>query len=224
MLAGLLSGIAAAALVAGAIVLLPRSNGVHAPEPQSVGETTATGPGSGSAAGAKGGMPRTGAPVEVSTADGSRYRIAAVTAGIDAAGTAPQGAAAQAARTPTAYIDYVLSNPSKRRVLLDYPGDVFLRRDAVAPEARGRCMWQAGVPETMCTPPTRSRVVRTLAGGRLQPGDGGDRYMPPRSSYLVRVTVDVPVTSGIKRSDLRLYIWKQLYMADRLAQEAPMPR
>ncbi|XVQ11806.1 hypothetical protein ACQP1W_04240 [Spirillospora sp. CA-255316] len=220
--AGLVSGIAAAGLIAGAIVLLPRSAGVEVrTEPQTVGETSGTGSGSG--AGATGRAPRTGAPVEVGTADGSRYRIAAVTAGADAGGVAPQQSS-PSARSSSPYIDYVLSNASKQRVLLDFPGDVFLRRDLVASQARGRCMWQAGVPETMCTPPIRSEVIRTISGGRLEPGDGGDKYMPPGASYLVRATVDVPVAKGIKRSDLRLYIWKQLYMADRLAKEAPFPR
>ncbi|MFC5752280.1 hypothetical protein [Actinomadura rugatobispora] len=222
--AGLVSGIAAAALVAGAIVLLPRSTGVEVrPEPQSVGGTSGTGSGTAPGTGSKGRPPRTGTPVEVGTADGSRYRIAAVTAGADDGGVAPQQSSAPV-RASSPYIDYVLTNPSRQRVLLDFPGDVFLRRALVAPQARGRCMWQAGVPETMCTPPIRSEVVRTLSGGRLEPGDGGDRYMPPGASYLVRATVDVPVAKGIRRSDLRLYIWKQLYMADRLAKEAPFPR
>jgi hypothetical protein len=222
-MAGLVSGVAAAGLIAGAVVLLPRSTGVEVrPEPQSVGGTSGTGSGSGT--GSTGRAPRTGAPVEVGTADGSRYRIAAVTAGADAGGGVTPQQSSPSARTSSPYIDYVLSNPSRQRVLLDFPGDVFLRRDLVAPQARGRCMWQAGVPETMCTPPIRSEVVRTISGGRLEPGDGGDRYMPPGASYLVRATVDVPVTAGIRRSDLRLYIWKQLYMADRLAKEAPFPR
>jgi hypothetical protein len=121
-----------------------------------------------------------------------------------------------------AYIEYILSNPADRQVLLDFPGDVFVKRDLVAEKDRGRCMWQAGVPEDMCTPPARSEVVRTLSGGPLIGGDGG-RYMPPRSSYLVRATGEVSVDRKIKRSDLGLYIWKQLSMADELARQAPFP-
>jgi hypothetical protein len=33
----------------------------------------------------------------------------------------------------------------------------------------------------------------------------------------------VPVSERTKRTDLRLYVWKQLYMADQLAKEAPFP-
>ncbi|GAA4064585.1 hypothetical protein [Actinomadura miaoliensis] len=165
---------------------------------------------------------RAGSPVDVGTADGSRYRLQAVTGGLgDGAVTTQQSS--QPPHKSFPYIDYILSNPTGDRVLLDFPGDVFVRRNLVAARDRGRCVWQAGVPETMCTPPTRSEVVRTLSGGALIVGDGGDRYMPPRSSYLVRATVEVPVDRRLRRGDLRLYVWKQLYMADRPAREAPFP-
>ncbi|WP_207400127.1 hypothetical protein [Actinomadura fibrosa] len=166
-------------------------------------------------------LPRSGTPIEVGTADGARYRIAAVTGGVD------DGLVTTSQKPPSgtsfAYIEYVLTNPTRGKVLLDFPGDVFLKRDLVTPQARGRCMPQAGVPDDMCTPPTKSEVLRRLAGGELIAGDGGDRYMPGGSSYLVRATVDVPVARRLSRADMGLYVWKQLYMADRLAQHAPFP-
>ncbi|MFB4317325.1 hypothetical protein [Actinomadura sp. 21ATH] len=171
----------------------------------------------GTSAEVDGRLPRTGTPVEVGTADGSRYRIAAVTWGLTGGGQA------RATGGRAAYIDYVLTNPSGGRVLLDFPGDVFLKRTLVAQQARGRCMWQAGVPEDMCTPPIRSAVVRRLAGEPPAAGEGGDTYLPPGASVLVRATVEVPVSDRIRRDDLRLYIWKQLYMADQLAKRAPFP-
>ncbi|MQY04317.1 hypothetical protein [Actinomadura macrotermitis] len=174
------------------------------------------------AAEAEGPEPRTGKPVEVGTADGSRYRIAAVGGGTDD-GVSPQ----QAAPSPgmkLAYVEYVLGNPTRQKVLLDYPGDVFVKRALIPANARGRCMWQTGVPEDMCTPPTKSEVVRRLTGGALQDGDGGDKYLPPKSSFLVRATVEVPVDKRLKRGDLRLYIWKKLYVEDQYAREASFPR
>jgi hypothetical protein len=173
--------------------------------------------------GAGGELPPAGAPITVGTADGSKYRIAAVTSGISEGvvttfqSTPPSG-------TSFPYIEYILSNPTNEKVLLDFPGDVFVRGDLVAANARGRCMPQAGVPEDMCTPPTKSQVVRPLTGGALVPGEGGDKYLPPGSAYLVRATVDVPVDQNIKRSDMGLYVWKQLYMADQLAKQAPFPK
>lgn len=172
--------------------------------------------------GAGGPLPPAGAPVEVGTADGYKYRLATVTSGVSEGSvttfhsTPPSG-------TSFPYIEYLLTNPTDEEVLLDFPGDVFVKRELVAPEARGRCMPQAGVPEDMCTPPTKSEVVRRMAGGALVDGDGGDKYMPPGSTYLVRATVDVPVESGVSRSDMGLYVWKQLYMADQLAKPVPYP-
>ncbi|MFC0038126.1 hypothetical protein [Actinomadura rayongensis] len=151
-----------------------------------------------------------GRPVDVSTADGSRYRVAAVTGG---------------ASGSSAYIEYVLANPSPTaKALLDFPADLFLTNDLLAARDRGRCMWQAGVPDAMCTPPTRSEVVRGLAGGALLPGDGDDRYLPPASAFLVRTTVQIPVRSTVRRADLRLYLWKKLYVDDQYARLAPFPR
>ncbi|WP_433476788.1 hypothetical protein ACQPZP_06830 [Spirillospora sp. CA-142024] len=168
-----------------------------------------------------GGLPLAGSPITVGTADGSKYRIAAVKAGVSDGVTTFQSSPPSGTAFP--YIEYILGNPTDQKILLDFPGDVFVKRDLVTPEARGRCMPQAGVPEVMCTPPTKSQVVRRLAGGSLIPGDGGDKYLAPGASYLVRATVDVPVNRTIRRSDMGLYVWKQLYMADRLAKQAPFP-
>jgi hypothetical protein len=203
---------AVAAVMIGAFVVLPKMSGENvALEPQTVDGANATAV-----------MPPTGKPIDVATADGSRYRIAAVTGGLDARAARSQQSPPPPG-TSLAYIDYVVTNPSGQRSLLDFPGDLFIRRDLVVQQARGRCVWQPGVPENLCTPPINSAIVKRLAGGDLEPGDGGDRYMPPGSSYLVRATAEVPVSDRTTRADLRLYIWKQLYIADQLAKEAAFP-
>ncbi|MEU8804307.1 hypothetical protein [Spirillospora sp. NPDC048819] len=167
-------------------------------------------------------LPSAGAPIEVGTADGSKYKLAAVTSGAsDGAVTTFQSSPPSGTSFP--YIEYLLTNPTAEKVLLDFPGDVFVKRELVTPDARGRCMPQAGVPEDMCTPPTKSKVVRRLAGGALIPGEGGDKYMAPGATYLVRATVDVPVQNDIAREDMGLYVWKQLYMADQRAKPVPFP-
>ncbi|HEY8479225.1 MAG TPA: hypothetical protein VIL71_05265 [Spirillospora sp.] len=186
------------------------------------GGKTSTAAGRNGPGGVAGPLPPAGTPVEVGTADGARYRLATVGNGIgeDAAGWS----SAPPSGTAFPYIEYLLTNPTNDNVLLDFPGDVFVKRRLVTAEARGRCMPQAGVPEDMCTPPTRSEVVRRVAGRDLIPGDGGDKYLPPGSTVLVRATVDVPVDSDITRADMGLYVWKQLYMADQLAKLVPFPR
>ncbi|TDC63612.1 hypothetical protein E1200_21865 [Actinomadura sp. GC306] len=214
--AGRRSGIVAAGVLvlAGLVtagLVLTGGSGDGDPSP------AAAGPGS---AGAE--LPPAGPPIEVGTVDGAKYRLATVDSGIS------EGAVTTFHSTPPSgtsfpYIEYLLTNPTKDNVLLDFPGDVFVKRALVTPNARGRCMPQAGVPEDMCTPPTKSEVVRRLAGGGLVSGDGGDKYMPPGSTYLVRATVDVPVDSDVGRADMGLYVWKQLYMADQLAKPAPFP-
>lgn len=167
--------------------------------------------------------PPAGKPVEVGTVDGFRYRLAAVRSGLDkeaaraARGSLPPG-------TTYPYIDYLLSNPTDDEVLLEYPGDVFLKRNLIVRQARGRCEPKLGVPNYMCTPPTQSKVVRRLIGGELVPGDGGDQYMPPKSTYLVRITVQVPVDSDISSRDLRLYVWEQIYRGTNPALLVPFPR
>lgn len=207
--------VVAAAAVA-ALVLIPGSDGGKD------GGTAASGGGTPSVPAQGGAMPKTGTQVTVATTDGSRYQL-----GVVDTGTA-EGAATQQTTAPTgygfAYIEYVLSNPGKEKVLLDYPGDVFVKLSRLEKSARGRCMPQVGAPETMCTPPTHSDVVKTLRGGQLVAGDGEDKYMPPGSSYLVRATVDVPVAKTLRPGDLRLFIWKRLYMGNQDAKEAPLPR
>ncbi|MFP3962466.1 hypothetical protein SMC26_09075 [Actinomadura fulvescens] len=172
---------------------------------------------------AQGPAPRSGKPVTIIAADGARYRVAAVTGGVSAGGEPIVQSSPLPSGSAVAYIDYVLSNPSDQKVLFDPPGDVFVKRALIARQARGRCMWQAGVPESMCTPPTQSEVMRRIAGGELEAGDGGDKYMPPRSSYLVRAMVEVPVDKRLKRNDLRLYIWQKRFVSGQYAQPAPFP-
>lgn len=218
---GLIAGgvLVLAGLVAAGLVLIPRSGddkggGGEGPAPATAEQRPT---------GGQARMPRTGTPIEVGTADGSKYRLAAVGGGVSDDGVVTTFQSSPPSGTSFAYIEYVLTNPTGHKVLLDFPGDIFLRRSLVTKAAQGRCMPQAGVPEEMCTPPTQSQVVRRLAGGDLVPGDGGDKYMAPGASYLVRATVDVPVARRLTRSDMGLYVWKQLYMADQLAKQVPFP-
>jgi hypothetical protein len=218
---GLIAGgvLVLAAAVAAGLLLMPRSGGDKGggdggPAPATAEQRPT---------GVQGRMPRTGTPIEVGTADGSKYRLAAVGGGVSDDGVVTTFQSSPPSGTSFAYIEYVLSNPTGHKVLLDFPGDVFVKRALVTKAAQGRCMPQAGVPEDMCTPPTQSQVVRRLKGGDLIPGDGGDKYLSPGASYLVRAMVDVPVARRLTRADMGLYVWKQLYMANQLARQVPFP-
>jgi hypothetical protein len=168
--------------------------------------------------------PRTGPAVEIATAGGYRYRLAAVGGGVDT------GAASTMQSSPSpgmsyVHADYVLGNPLDKPVLLDlYTVDVFIKRDLLPKRTRGLCMWHNGVPEDMCTPPARPQVMSRLAGDPPTGGTGGDRYMAPGASYVIRVSVDVPLAEEPGPGDLRLYVWKPTYMADALVKEVPFPK
>ncbi|TDC63611.1 hypothetical protein E1200_21860 [Actinomadura sp. GC306] len=166
--------------------------------------------------------PPAGKPLEVSTADGYRYRVAAVSNGLnedavtEAQTELPSG-------TSFPYIDYLLTNAGEEEALLDYPGDPFVKRELVAEDARERCEPQGGAPDDMCIAPAKSEVVRRLVGGELVDGDGGDKYMPPGSTYLVRVTVQVPVDRDLTSSDIGLYVAEQLFVGTDPAKHVPFP-
>jgi hypothetical protein len=172
--------------------------------------------------------PRTGAAIRVNGTEGEQnaLSLAAVGAGVtdrplDRAGTpAPAG-------LTYAYGDYVLTNTLNRPVLLpdlgSGPGDLFVKRDFVPADLRPRCMPQAGTPAGTCTLTNQQKIIGLLAGSSGPTSQDGDEYMPTGASYLIRVETTLPVRTGIKRSDLGLYVWQALYVPDRVARPIPFP-
>ncbi|XRQ11205.1 hypothetical protein ACN3XK_10045 [Actinomadura welshii] len=166
--------------------------------------------------------PPAGEPIEIGTADGFKYRLAAVSTGLNEEAVAASQTALPSG-TSYPYIDYLLTNPTEQEVLLEYPGDIFVKRDLVASEGLERCEPQGGAPEDMCTPATNSEITQRLVGGELIPGDGGDQYMPPNSTYMVRITAEVPIDSDVGSSDISLYVWNQIFMGTDPAEHVPFP-
>ncbi|TDB96768.1 hypothetical protein [Actinomadura sp. 7K534] len=166
--------------------------------------------------------PPAGKPLDVGTADGFRYRVAAVSNGLNEdAVTASQTALPSGTSFP--YIDYLLTNTTDDEALLLYPGDLVVKRELVAPDARERCEPQGGAPDDMCIVPAGNEVVRRLIGGELVDGDGGDKYMPPGSTYLVRITAEVPVDDDLTSSDVALYVAEQIFVGTEPAKHVPFP-
>jgi hypothetical protein len=161
----------------------------------------------------------TGPAVGVTDAQGDSYSMQAVTGGGTGQGPSP---------APTgqtyAYADYVLTNPLARPVLLNLPADLFVRRDLVPQNLAPRCMWQAGVPEDMCTLPNTAKVVGTLTGSRPLVHKGADTYLPAHASYLVRITTTLPVSNTVQRSDLGVYVWNAIYVPDQVARPIAFPQ
>jgi hypothetical protein len=218
-LAGAATGVAGVMLVAVAIVLL---------RPADSGGAGTQGPGDEGAPSVHGDLagpartPRTGRPLRLHTPEGFGYTVAAAH-GATNDQPLPTGHSPLSPGTTYAYVDYVLTNTQGQQVLLDFPGDLFVRRAEVPAAARRRCMPQPGVPGGMCTLPNHSAVIGYLDGSKPPVEDSGDRYMPPGASYLVRVATTMPVAKGIRQSGMRLFVWNARYISDRRAVEAPFP-
>lgn len=164
--------------------------------------------------------PRAGKELTFTTPEGYSYALAAVTAGTRAAA----GGTGGVDKSTVAYADYVLTNKRQEAILLDFPADLFIRRAKVGKNGAGRCMPQPGTAADVCTLPNQSRVVTALNGSKPLTGEqGGVRYMPPGSSYLVRVTTDFPVAADTVQSDIKLYVWNVRFKPDRKAVEIPFP-
>jgi hypothetical protein len=216
-LAGAVTGVAGVAVIAMAIVILRPDAGGGGADAHAIGR--------GGAPVVEGRVrpPETGSTLSLRTPDGFGYSVGAARGGTDnqpLAGTStppPSG-------TTYAYIDYVLTNTQSRKALLDFPGDLFVKRDLVPADVRGRCMPQAGTPEDMCTLPNHSTVIGYLGDARAPIEDSDDQYLPSRASYLVRVATDLPVDKALTQDDLGLYVWDARYTGDRRAIKASFPR
>jgi hypothetical protein len=218
-IAGAVTGVVGVAAVAGLIVMVRSHDGPAASAPGAVAVRTKAG------AAHSGGRTlaqlKTGQKLDVSTPDGYSYSLAAVGSGTSSRPLAstrtppPQG-------TTLAYIDYVITNTGTDEALLDFPADLFVKRSFVPASAGARCMPQPGAPADMCTLPDHTDVVNTL-GFAAPRSEDEDQYIPAGASYLVRVATDLPVTPGVERSDLGLYVWNSRFVADRRAVGVPFP-
>ena len=218
-LAGAATGVAGVMLVAFAIVLLRSADSgdanTHLPGPNGAPAVND---------GAVGWVapPRTGASLHLTTPDGFSYDAAAARGGTSDRPMRTDGTPPPAGTT-YAYIDYVLTNTRDEEALLDFPGDLFVRRALVPANVRARCMPQPGVSGDMCTLPNRSAVIGYLHGSKAPVEENGDQYMPPGASYIVRVATTQPVEQGVGQRDLRMYVWDARYISDRRAVEVAFP-
>lgn len=215
-LAGALTGAAGIAAVAvGIAVLQPDGEEGDA----AGGSTPVTGESRGGPAPTP--SPRTGPSLTFTTPEGYEYGLAAVKTGVDprpfGEGKSPP------AGSTYAYAEYVITNPGRRPVLLDYPADLFMPRSSVPASARDRCMPQPGIPDSMCTLPNSSRVTARLEGSKPLLKDGVDTLIPAGGSYVVRIASDLPVDDDLDPSDLKLYVWNARYTSDRKGIELAFP-
>ncbi|WP_019633964.1 hypothetical protein [Actinomadura atramentaria] len=208
-IAGAVTGVVAIAAVAGGFVLLRPDGDDESP----VTPRSATGP-----KGGDGGLPSVKAPATggqqtFNTPEGYGYALGATKAGVTT--TPPKTAENAPGGSRFAYAEYVLTNTQRRPVLLDYPADLFLPRSQVDGKYLARCMPQPGIPDSMCTLPNHSAVIARVGDASAPVQDDGDTMMPAGASYVVRIATDLPVKSGVKPGDLRLYVWNARYTSER---------
>lgn len=218
-LAGAATGVVGVVLVALVIVMLRSTGngGANTRAPGTDGAPAVTG---GAVQGIR--APRTGQPLHLTTPDGFTYAVAAARGGT-ADKPLPTDTTPPPAGKTYAYIDYVLTNTQNGEDLLDFPGDLFVRRALVPAAIRNRCMPQPGVPGDMCTLPNHSAVMGYIGGSKPPVDESGDEYMPPGASYLVRVATTQPVDKSTAQRDLRLFVWDARYISDRRAVEVAFP-
>ncbi|HEX2314902.1 MAG TPA: hypothetical protein VHJ17_14260, partial [Thermomonospora sp.] len=157
----------------------------------------------------------------VTTPEGDRYVMAAVRGAV---GQAPLGGLARPpAGRGYAHVDYVLTNPHRRPVLLDFPPNAFLRRAVVPPEFAERCVFREGAPEEVCDVPGRTRLIGRLPGSADLVRQDADLFLAPRSSYLVRTVAEAPVPDSAGQRDVGLFVWQVRFTRDRLARRVPFP-
>ena len=218
-LAGAATGVVGVVLVAVVIVILRStgSGGAKTHLPDTDGAPAVSGGVVGRVA-----APRTGAPLHLTTPDGFAYNVAAARAGTNDRPLRTDTTPPPAGKT-YAYIDYVLTNAHDQKALLDFPGDLFVRRTLVPAKVRARCMPQAGAAADLCTLPNHSAVIGYLHGSKAPAEENGDQYMSPGASYLVRIATTQPVEKSVGQRDLRMYVWDARYFIDRRAVDVPFP-
>ncbi|MFI6516322.1 hypothetical protein ACIBF1_12255 [Spirillospora sp. NPDC050679] len=220
-LAGALTGVVGIAAVAvGIMVIRPDGGGEDPAAPPAAASGGERDEGGAPVPGAAP-MPKTGAPLSLTTPEGYGYGVAAVKAGTDdrplaTSKTSPAGSG-------YAYADYVLTNNQRRPVLLDFPADLFVPKDRVPASAQERCMPQPGIPSQMCTLPNQSKVIARLNGARPPIRQDADTLIPAGASYLVRIATDLPVEDGLAASDIKLYVWETRFTNDRKGIELAFP-
>lgn len=149
---------------------------------------------------------KTGQPLEATSTDGFSFRFAGVRAVVD-------GRAVGA--------EYTVTNVGTQEALFEMPVDLFVQRDRV-PE--GTPCNLHGAPPGSCSPRNKASMVDPVGTSPQLRKEGADLYMPPGSSYLVRVTSVVPMEQGVSAGDVSLTLWSSRFYRDQVGRPVPFPK
>src|SRR5262249_23501932 len=124
-----------------------------------------------------------------------------------------------------AYADYTFTNTGSTPALLDFTAaDLFVKRTQVPDGSQARCMPQPGTPDDMCTLPNSATILGATNGSKAPTVQNGDQYMPPGSSYVIRVQTTLPVNPSTTQAELSVYVWQARFIANRKAVLAAFPQ
>jgi hypothetical protein len=149
---------------------------------------------------------KTGRPLEATSTDGFSFRFAGVRAVIDGRKVGAE---------------YTVTNVGAKEALFDMPVDLFVQRARVP---KGTPCNPHGAPSGMCSPRNTVSMVGPVGTSPPLRKEGADLYMPPGSSYLVRVTLVVPMEQGVSAGDVSLILWSGRFYRDQVGRPVPFPK
>ncbi|WP_344832306.1 hypothetical protein [Actinocorallia longicatena] len=149
---------------------------------------------------------KAGEPLRAGSTDGFDYQFAGVRAGLS--GQVP-------------WAEYTVTNMGSDEALLAMPVDLFVAT-RVLPKGTP-CNLTEGV-RGACSPRNKAKLIGAVGGSPQLRKEGADWYMPPGSSYLVRVTAAVPMKQGVAAEDVSLWLWASRFYRDRVGHPVPFPK
>lgn len=149
---------------------------------------------------------KTGQPLEATSIDGFSFRFAGVRAVVD-------GRAVGA--------EYTITNVGTQEALFEMPVDMFIQQDRIP---AGTPCNHHGAPPKSCSPRNKASMVSPVGTSPQLRKEGADLYMPPGSSYLVRVMSAVPMEQGVSAEDVALTLWSSRFYRDQIGRPVPFPK
>lgn len=148
---------------------------------------------------------KTGPPLRVTSIDGFSFQFAGVRAVVDG-------------RTVGA--EYTITNVGAQEALFEMPVDLYVQRDRVP---QGTLCNRRGAPSGSCSPRNKASVVGPVGTSPQLRTEGADLYMPPGSTYLIRVTLVFPMEQGVSAGDVSLSLWSSRFYPDQVGHPLPFP-
>ncbi|MCD0450223.1 serine/threonine protein kinase [Actinocorallia sp. API 0066] len=101
-----------------------------------------------------------------------------------------------------AYADYEIVNTTGAQQALEMPGELLIRPEALPEGVRVQCRPVLA----LCALKTGTVVRSTLAGSAAPRLRDGSLTMPPRATYVLRISTTDPVRAELAQADLGLYV------------------